>query len=182
MKKKKERGVPAARSSNVCSYAVALTAALVAIIVAAVRLTTLAASEVQTSAPEGEATVEHLPKEPTALERLPKEPTTPQEASAASDAACVDLDARCMSWKQRGECGQNPSFMLQSCAKSCDACAAASSEQQPANEHPRTTTAQPTLRSPDPSCTDGNPGCPSWARSGECDSACLGHEPRAIVA
>ena len=42
--------------------------------------------------------------------------------SAESQAGCMDENPDCPNWAAQGECQANPSFMLQSCKKSCGKC------------------------------------------------------------
>lgn len=35
---------------------------------------------------------------------------------------CEDEDSECRSWADRGECRQNPQYMLYNCRKSCETC------------------------------------------------------------
>ena len=34
-------------------------------------------------------------------------------------SACKDLSPSCPSWAEQGECGKNPSYMLDNCCRSC---------------------------------------------------------------
>lgn len=35
---------------------------------------------------------------------------------------CIDLQAECPNWAAKGECSNNPQYMLLDCRKSCDSC------------------------------------------------------------
>lgn len=37
-------------------------------------------------------------------------------------AGCEDLDEKCWTWAEQGECTRNPGFMLVTCRPSCAAC------------------------------------------------------------
>ena len=40
-----------------------------------------------------------------------------------SDDGCEDHNWLCSVWAAEGECNNNPAYMLESCAKSCENCA-----------------------------------------------------------
>ncbi len=85
-----------------------------------------------------------------------------------------DLDAACRAWANDGECDVNPGFMLERCARSCDAC----QEPQPAADvrasQPAESTAKPTLLQRllgrGPRCSDelGRSVCQARRAAGEC--------------
>jgi len=69
-------------------------------------------------------------------------------------AACSDdaeVAAECAMWAAQGECGTNPDYMLDHCAKSCDNC--------------------PPSTGNDPPCVDRDKSgaCAHWASAGECE-------------
>lgn len=59
---------------------------------------------------------------------------------------CVDAHDQCGTWSSLGECERNPSFMLQTCSKSCGICDANNK-----------------------GCLDKNPSCQGWTEAGECE-------------
>jgi ShK domain-like len=100
------------------------------------------------------------------------------------DSMCVDRDADCRAWSERGECQNNAAYMLANCASSCDACV---------NGHagiPQVAPAAGNLRRVLQrleqtkaylqrkvlvnaryllSCTNSDPLCTHWATLGECE-------------
>ena len=72
--------------------------------------------------------VDEPPPLTTGTERRGAQPL--REASPAPakpvPAGCVDKSENCARWATMGECDANPAYMLSDCARSCDACDAAS--------------------------------------------------------
>jgi len=67
-------------------------------------------------------------------------PTLPP-SKPGPNPSCKDDNANCPYWAQRGECRNNPGYMLAHCKKSCNNCSA---------------------------CQDNNARCQEWAQRGEC--------------
>merc|ERR1712168_1265105 len=67
---------------------------------------------------------------------------------AAVSAECEDKNDGCVDWAKRGECTNNPEWMKDNCALSCEQCGGPD---------------------PNPDCKDKNDGCAAWAKSGECE-------------
>ena len=64
------------------------------------------------------------------------ETTTLKEgASAATNIVCADKVEECPYWSALGECEKNPNFMLENCAKSCQACAQKTTTTQPLSDN-----------------------------------------------
>ena len=57
---------------------------------------------------------------------LREESPAPAKPAKAVPAGCVDKSENCARWATMGECDANPAYMLSDCARSCDACDAAS--------------------------------------------------------
>lgn len=87
------------------------------------------------------------------------------EAEAAPTPAaepCEDMDAQCAYWASIGECGSNPGYMNNSCAKSCDQCAAAAPPPTPVPPTPvPPTPAPPTPAPPTPAPPTRAPPTPA---------------------
>ncbi|XP_076436010.1 uncharacterized protein LOC143275643 [Babylonia areolata] len=64
---------------------------------------------------------------------------------------CEDKNAMCQEWAARGECTNNPAYMLPNCQISCQQCGGGSNTGGSTGD-----------------CQDRNPSCQSWAASGEC--------------
>ena len=75
----------------------------------------------------------------------------PSEEAAPT---CRDNDDRCGLWAEKGECINNPNYMLSECAVSCASCAAAD------DDAPAWTGG----------CFDRDAECGDWSLAGECDA------------
>lgn len=102
----------------------------------------------------------------------------------ADESSCLDQDSDCRVWSERGECQNNPGYMLANCANSCDACV---------NGHAGIPQVAPSAENLLPvlarleqtktylqrkvlinagyllSCTNSDPLCTHWATLGECE-------------
>lgn len=102
----------------------------------------------------------------------------------AEDSSCLDREADCRGWSERGECQNNPAYMLANCANSCDACVnghAGIPQVAPSPENLRRVLAR--LEETKTylqrkvlinaryllSCTNSDPLCTHWATLGECE-------------
>jgi ShK domain-like len=102
----------------------------------------------------------------------------------AEDSSCLDRDSDCRAWSERGECQNNPAFMLANCANSCDACVnghAGIPQVAPSAdnllrvlarlEQTKTYLQRKVLVNAGYllSCTNSDPLCTHWATLGECE-------------
>lgn len=70
---------------------------------------------------------------------------------------CKDLDEACVDWAQSGECQANPSYMRETCPRSCGICNGGRGFVHP-DGPPQA-----------PPCVDGDVECVAWAEAGECE-------------
>merc|ERR1719225_1532051 len=86
----------------------------------------------------------------------------PTLAPTPAPQPCTDGNQNCQNWANNGECGANPSWMLENCRKSCGACP---------NPTPAPTQAPTQAPTPAPQpCIDDNQNCENWANNGECEA------------
>jgi hypothetical protein len=45
-----------------------------------------------------------------------------EESTTFEKTKCVDKNANCNTWRERGECKRNAAYMEKECAASCDMC------------------------------------------------------------
>ena len=85
----------------------------------------------------GDATPSQPTRAPSVAGPTPADPV-------AEEQSCEDSNENCELWASTGECENNPTFMLDDCARACNACV-------------------------DPSCSDRADSCNAWASNGECE-------------
>ncbi|XP_022341790.2 uncharacterized protein LOC111135757 [Crassostrea virginica] len=119
-------------------------------------------------------------------------PRQKYEDEEESDPTCRDEhnDRECKIWANYGHCAINPSYMSKMCKKSCNKCESGAREDT--NEDPRDPFVDPdkeqkdgsfdvdkttkaTIRTttddtPKQACQDTHSNCPSWAKSGVCNT------------
>ena len=124
---------------------------------------TLAPSTNSTTAPTSNGTT----LAPTSSNTT-QSPTTAPKLCVDKNEACEEsvegigcLVTKCTLWASEGECESNPTYMLENCANTCNACELSTTESPtPVNVDPNVPTPV--------GCADKNFECPSWAAEGEC--------------
>ncbi len=124
---------------------------------------TLAPSTNSTSAPTSNETT----LAPT-TSNTTQSPTTAPKLCVDKNEACEEsvegigcLVTKCKLWAGEGECENNPTYMLENCANTCNACELSTTES------PTPVNVDPNISTP-VGCADKNFECPSWAAEGEC--------------
>ena len=83
--------------------------------------------------------------------------------------ACLDKTSDCEDWFRKGECGANPSFMMEECPVSCQLCDKLH-PRRPAVKPKASNAAAAAAKANDASCADEYKDCGIWAATGECDN------------
>jgi hypothetical protein len=104
-------------------------------------------------------------------------------AAGSPRYSCIDVDKRCADWAKKGECKNNPNYMLVKCRKSCSSCIPLHSGDEPqiADRKSRSKvlerlyeTQEYLHRQADRNieslkrCVDHHPECTHWWSVGDC--------------
>ncbi|RCN50927.1 shTK domain protein [Ancylostoma caninum] len=87
------------------------------------------------------------------------------ECGTGRESNCCDKHPSCASWASRGECSNNPEYMLPNCQLSCHSCETDNNETS--DESSDTLKCGTGSQS---NCCDKHPHCESWASEGQCNS------------
>ncbi|RCN28425.1 shTK domain protein, partial [Ancylostoma caninum] len=91
--------------------------------------------------------------------------TDATQCGTGSESNCCDKHPSCASWAGRGECSNNPEYMLSNCQLSCHSCETDTNETSDKSSD--------TLKcgtGSQSNCCDKHPHCESWASQGHCRS------------
>ena len=105
----------------------------------------------------------------------PNPPPPPPSPNPPAPAWCKDQNSQCSSWALRGECSNNPGYMLPNCAASCGSCATYAPPPSPTPSPSPPPAPPPPLGPPPPVFTQTlvGTGCSSYATGAYTYTTCF---------